>query len=80
MNPIKALTPTQKALIAIYREKWRRIALSTKPIDRSTATTAAQKVYQLLELPEPKIVFAQSPHEVLSKFIPLEQEKSELYR
>ncbi|WGV25512.1 hypothetical protein [Halotia branconii] len=34
MSLIDKLTPKQEALILVYREKWRAIALSTKRIDQ----------------------------------------------
>ncbi|MEG4588509.1 hypothetical protein QUA54_25305 [Microcoleus sp. MOSTC5] len=37
MNAIYRLTQEQEALIPVYREKWRAIALSTEPIDRQKA-------------------------------------------
>jgi len=37
---IGELTPEQVALIPVYREKWRAIALSTEPIDPQKATEA----------------------------------------
>lgn len=38
---IKELTSEQEALIPVYQEKWRAIALSTKPFDRQTASSIA---------------------------------------
>ena len=42
MSPtqIEKLTPEQEALIPVYREKWKAIALSTEPIDRQEASLA----------------------------------------
>lgn len=37
MSVIDKLTPEQEALILVYREKWRAIALSTERIDKYTA-------------------------------------------
>ncbi len=34
---LKKLIPAQEDLIPVYQEKWRAIALSTGPIDRSQA-------------------------------------------
>lgn len=42
---ISKLTPEQKALIPVYREKWRQIALSTERIDREKAAEALKDAY-----------------------------------
>jgi hypothetical protein len=39
-SKIERLTPEQEALLPEYRDKWRKIALSTEPIDRQQATEA----------------------------------------
>lgn len=58
---IEKLTPEQEALIPVCREKWRRLALSVEPIDRSLAADAVISAYALLGLPEPEIVFCDRP-------------------
>ncbi len=58
---IENLTFEQEALIPVYREKWRNIALSTKPIDRQKAADAIKVVYQLIGYQEPEIIFCDSP-------------------
>jgi hypothetical protein len=42
---IDKLTPEQEALIPVYRQKWRAIALSTEPIDHQKAAEALKVVY-----------------------------------
>ena len=59
---IDKLTPEQEALIPVYQEKWRSIALSTEPIDRQKATEAVKKAYALIGLSEPEILFYDSPY------------------
>ena len=59
---IAKLTPEQAALIPVYREKWRSIALTTIPIDRQKARESVTAAYQLLDLPEPEIIFFDSPY------------------
>ena len=62
---ITEFTPEQDALISLYREKWKSIALSTERIDRQNAREAVKAAYQLIGLPEPKIIFCNSPYEAL---------------
>lgn len=54
---IVELSPEQEALIPVYVEKWRAIALSTKHIDRQKAIEAVQLTYTNLSLEEPEILF-----------------------
>ncbi|MEM1169963.1 MAG: DUF6745 domain-containing protein [Cyanobacteria bacterium P01_H01_bin.35] len=62
-KPITKLTPEQKALIPVYREKWQKIALSTQPINRQKAAETIQFAYSLMGDPNPEIVFSDSPRE-----------------
>ncbi|BAY13857.1 DUF6745 domain-containing protein [Calothrix sp. NIES-2098] len=59
------LTPKQEALIPVYREKWRKIALSTERIDREKAAEAVKATYVLIGLEEPDVVFYDSPNAAL---------------
>lgn len=61
MSLIEKLKPQQEALIQVYRDKWRRIALSTEPINHEKATEAVKAVYEVVGLPKPKIIFCDSP-------------------
>ncbi|WP_242056931.1 MULTISPECIES: DUF6745 domain-containing protein [Oscillatoriales] len=63
---IAELTPEQEALIPVYLEKWRSIALSTEPIDRQKASEAVKAVYEIIGEQEPLIVFFDSPYSALS--------------
>jgi hypothetical protein len=58
---IDKLTPEQEALIPVYRDKWRKIALSTERIDRQKAAKAVKAVYTSFYLNEPEILFFDSP-------------------
>ena len=56
-------TSEQIEQIAYYRHKWEQIARSTAAIDREQATLAIIKAYELINLPEPKIIFFSKPDE-----------------
>ncbi|MBW4694934.1 MAG: hypothetical protein KME27_24555 [Lyngbya sp. HA4199-MV5] len=51
------ITPEQKALIPVYCEKWRQIALSTEPIDPQKAGDAVRNIYSMYGLNQPDILF-----------------------
>ncbi|MGK7874187.1 MAG: DUF6745 domain-containing protein [Xenococcaceae cyanobacterium] len=59
---MKKLTPEQEALIPLYREKWKAIALSTEPLDRQKAKAAVRAVYAVMGKKEPEIRFFSSPN------------------
>ncbi|MBN3878852.1 MULTISPECIES: DUF6745 domain-containing protein [unclassified Nostoc] len=65
MSLIEKLTPEQEALIPVYREKWRAIALSTERIDCEKAAKAVKATYVLIGMEEPEIVFYDSPNAAL---------------
>ncbi len=48
-------------LIPVYREKWRKIALSTERIDESIATEAIKAAYNFFDREAPDIEFFDSP-------------------
>lgn len=59
---ITKLTPEQEALIPVYREKWRAIALSTERIDRQKTAEAVKAFYTALDLPQPNsVIFSIAP-------------------
>jgi hypothetical protein len=62
MSLIENLTPEQEALIPVYREKWRAIALSTERIDREKAAEAVKAAYTAMGKQEPEIIFCESPY------------------
>nr|WP_199301282.1 hypothetical protein [Trichocoleus sp. FACHB-90] len=78
---IEKLTPEQEALIPVYWEKWRKIALSTEPIDRGKAKEAIKKIYALIGLPEPEILFFDSPCEAekIFKYLLKEQQHYKVF-
>ncbi|MEH2394727.1 MAG: hypothetical protein V7K21_24735 [Nostoc sp.] len=57
MSLIENLTPEQEALIPVYREKWRAIALSTERIARAKVTEVVKAAYVFVGLSEPEILF-----------------------
>ncbi|MEH2381112.1 MAG: DUF6745 domain-containing protein [Nostoc sp.] len=59
---IEKLTPEQEALIPVYRDKWRAIALSTERIDREKAANVVKAAYVAIGFEEPEIVFCDSPY------------------
>ncbi|WP_375504663.1 DUF6745 domain-containing protein [uncultured Nostoc sp.] len=62
MSLIEKLTPEQEALIPVYREKWRAIALSTERIDREKAANVVKAAYVAIGFEEPEVVFCDSPY------------------
>ena len=78
---IDKLTPEQEALIPVYQEKWRRIALSTEPIDREKAAKAVNFAYTAIGIKEPEIIFFDSPNAALRqlKIRPWSQRGFELF-
>ncbi|MEH1893238.1 MAG: DUF6745 domain-containing protein [Nostoc sp.] len=66
MSLIEKLTPEQEALIPVYREKWRAIALSTEKINRKKAVKSVNKAYALNDLAKPEIIFINSPTAISS--------------
>ena len=60
---LKKLTPEQAALIPVYRDKWRAIALSTGPIDRSQAAETIKAAYAIIGKKAPEIIFCDRPYE-----------------
>ncbi|XGV95723.1 MAG: DUF6745 domain-containing protein [Leptolyngbya sp. BL-A-14] len=63
------LTPEQEAVILVYQEKWRKIALSTKPIDRQKVLRIIHKFYSVLSQQKPKVLFFDSPFAAYSELI-----------
>ncbi|MBW4563140.1 MAG: hypothetical protein KME32_18725 [Mojavia pulchra JT2-VF2] len=59
---IEKLTPEQEALIPVYWDKWRKIALSTERIDRYKAAEAVKAAYAAIDYEQPEILFQDSPY------------------
>ena len=66
-NKITKLTPEQQALIPFYREKRKKIALSTESIDKERAAEAVELLYYLICKEKPKILFYESPYQALNQ-------------
>jgi hypothetical protein len=66
MPKIEKLTSEQEALIPVYREKWRKIALSTEPIDQEATATVIGKLYAVIGEEPPEILFFSSPFTTIS--------------
>ncbi|BAZ50818.1 hypothetical protein NIES4103_34350 [Nostoc sp. NIES-4103] len=62
MSLIDKFTPQQEALIPVYWEKWRKIALSTKRIDQHKAAEAVKAAYIAIDYEQPEIIFQDSPY------------------
>ncbi|WP_442944580.1 hypothetical protein [Nostoc sp.] len=69
MSLIEKLTPEQEALIPVYREKWRAIALSTERIDKEKAEEVVKAVYTAIGKQQPEIIFCDSPYAGLKIFL-----------
>ncbi len=61
LSKIEKLTPEQEALIPVYREKWRQIALSTERLDRAKTESVIKAAYIAIGKPEPEVQFYSSP-------------------
>ena len=68
---IEKLTPEQEALIPVYMEKWRAIAVSTERINRNKAAEAIKAAYAEDSHPPPNILFFDSPYAAFLKAIAL---------
>ncbi len=66
---LKKLTPEQEALIPVYQEKWRAIALSTGPIDRSQAAETIKAAYAIIGKKAPEVIFCDRPYEAADTII-----------
>ncbi|MGJ5630696.1 DUF6745 domain-containing protein [Nostoc sp. CALU 1950] len=69
MSLIEKLTSEQEALIPVYRDKWRAIALSTERINRAKAAEVVESLYSLLEKKVPEIIFSNSPNATISEML-----------
>ena len=67
MTRINFLTPEQEALIPEYQQKWKRIYLSTQPIEHNRAKAAVQGAYAVMGKPEPEVIFCSSPRAALER-------------
>jgi hypothetical protein len=56
------LSPEQAQILPEYQEKWRRIALSTEPINPAQAAEAVKNAYRINGFQEPKVYICGSPY------------------
>jgi len=57
------LTLEQEALIPVYKEKWRKIAFNSAPINKEKAQQAIYKAYELIGYDPPhEVIFVSSPY------------------
>lgn len=64
MKQIEKLTKEAESFIELIRQKWRKIALDTGPLNRKKADLAVKEAYRALGWREPEIIFLNSPHGV----------------
>jgi hypothetical protein len=67
MLPIELFTPEEQAQIPAFKEKWRKIVLSTERVDRAQAEAAIRHLCKLHCKQPPEIIFCQSPIEAAQK-------------
>jgi hypothetical protein len=60
---IDFLTPEQEAKIAEYRERFKKMALNTEPVDRAKAEEAVKRLYAYLKQDEPVFEWVDNPIE-----------------
>jgi hypothetical protein len=60
---IDSLTEEQKALVPIYKERYKALALSTEPTDKALAEEAIKNLYKYIGLNEPTIEWVLNPIE-----------------
>lgn len=65
MKKIEKLTDQQETLIPLYREKWKKIALSTARIDKWQLSKALKQAYIMMDLPSPEIIFYNSLYNIV---------------
>jgi hypothetical protein len=56
MKKITSLTPEQQAQLAVIRDKWIAVGLSTEPVDREAVTAALQKCFHVAGRERPRFV------------------------
>jgi len=66
---VKKLTPEQEVLIPVYQEKWRAIALSTGPINRSQAAETIKAAYAIIGKKAPEVIFCDRPYQAANTIV-----------
>ena len=67
---INNLTPEQKSLLSVYRDKWIKIGLSTEPVNFEVAREAAKMAYQAAKIkppPDSEFYHCRNPIEAAKK-------------
>lgn len=64
---ITELTEEQEIVLRSYIEKWKAIALLTKPIKREKATAVIENAYKASNYSEPEVIFFGSPFAAINK-------------
>lgn len=67
MSQIQFLTLEQEFLIDTYKKKWKKICLSTQPIEKIRAKAAVKGAYAVMGQQEPEVIFCTSPKSALEK-------------
>ncbi|MBD2486850.1 hypothetical protein H6G77_04645 [Aulosira sp. FACHB-615] len=75
---ITELTEEQEAMIAIYRDKWRRIATSTEAINHEKVAAVINAAYAVSNYPEPEILFYSNPLIAIQKVLAIKNFKDYL--
>jgi hypothetical protein len=73
---ISTLTPEQEAMLPVYLEKYRKMALNTEPMDKIKAKEVITRLYEINDLKTPLVVFASSPAESIKQINALKETKS----
>jgi hypothetical protein len=60
MKKIETMTPEQEAQVEIFREQWRKKALSTDRVDQKATKEALTKMYELIGKKPPIFIFCPS--------------------
>jgi hypothetical protein len=61
MTKLKKLTFEQELLLSKYRDKWQKVAVSTRAINRKQVTQTVRDAYNLISRQQPEIIFFKSP-------------------
>jgi hypothetical protein len=77
---ITELTKEQEAMIPVYRDKWRSIAMQTEPIDQEKVAEAIKATYAVCEYLEPEIFFYGNPCTAIEQIFAIDNFKEYLGR
>ncbi|AUT03669.1 hypothetical protein CLI64_26570 [Nostoc sp. CENA543] len=77
---IAELNEEQEAMIAIYRDKWRKVAISTETIDYEKVVAIIKAAYVVSDYPEPEILFYSNPLLAIQEIIAIDNFRNYLGR